>query len=51
MPIQQMLLTGGKKAAGQQEFTSNTSWTVPAGVTSISIVAIGSGGALSLIHI
>jgi hypothetical protein len=31
-------------AVGQQTFTTNTSWVVPAGVTNISAVAVGRGG-------
>lgn len=30
--------------AGQQAFTTSTSWTVPANVTSVSVVAVGAGG-------
>jgi len=50
MPIQQMLLgAGGGGAAagvGQEEFTTpgTYTFTVPAGVTSVSVVCIGSGG-------
>ena len=48
MPIQQMLLGGGAavEPPGQVTFTSTGShtWTVPAGVTSVSVVCIGSGG-------
>jgi len=29
---------------GQVEFTSNATWTPPAGVTSVSVVAVGGGG-------
>ena len=48
MPIQQMLLgTGGTVTAepGQVDLApGTTSWTVPAGVTSVSVVCIGRGG-------
>ena len=57
MPIQQMLLGAGAvgTATGQVTFeagegatntinTYNTTWTVPAGVTSISVLCIGRGG-------
>ena len=47
MPIQQMLLgTGGTVTAepGQADLApGTTSWTVPAGVTSVSVVCIGAG--------
>jgi len=47
MPIQQMLLgAGGTVTAepGQVEISpGTTSWTVPAGVTSVSVVCIGAG--------
>ena len=49
MPIQQMLLgVGGVLEAdpGQAVLSpGTTSWTCPAGVTSISVLAIGAGGA------
>lgn len=34
----------GGAPEGQAEFTTSTSWEVPAGVTSISAVAVGAGG-------
>tara|TARA_Y100001970_G_C14207451_1_gene844919 strand:+ start:21 stop:971 length:951 start_codon:yes stop_codon:yes gene_type:complete len=51
MPIQQMLLGGGPgEVAGQQVWTANggqnyyeTTWTVPTGVSSISLVCVGKG--------
>ena len=48
MPIQQMLLGGGgvpPEPPGQVVFTStgSNSWTVPNGVTSVSVVCIGAG--------
>jgi len=50
MPIQQMLLGAGgtvTAAPGQVDLTpGTTSWTVPAGVTSVSVVCIG-GGAIA----
>lgn len=39
-----MLLSAANIPVGQQLFLTNTSWTVPAGVTEISCVAIGKGG-------
>jgi len=36
--------TGGTAAVGQQVFTSNGTFTVPAGVTQVSAVVIGGGG-------
>ena len=52
MPIQQMLLGsggGGPEPPGQVTFTTggNHSWTVPNGVTSISVLCIGAGGSSS----
>jgi len=48
MPIQQMLLgAGGVTEADPGQVVLNpgtTSWTVPAGVTSVSVVCIGAGG-------
>ena len=49
MPIQQMLVgSGGRVYAdpGQTSIldTSTTSWTVPDGVWSVSVVCIGAGG-------
>tara|TARA_Y100001972_G_scaffold117222_1_gene155973 strand:- start:646 stop:1512 length:867 start_codon:yes stop_codon:yes gene_type:complete len=49
MPIQQMLLGavgGGAEVVGQQEFTTpgTYTFTVPPGVTSVSVVCIGAGG-------
>ena len=46
MPIQQMLLgVGAGTAEGQVVLTNpTTSWTVPAGVESVSVVCIGAGG-------
>jgi hypothetical protein len=32
------------QSAGQQTFTGSTSWVVPTGVTSISVVCVGGGG-------
>ena len=51
MPIQQMLLGGGPgEVAGQQVWTAGggqnyyeTTWTVPAGVSKISLVCVGKG--------
>jgi len=54
MPIQQMLLgTGGvSEVTGQfllsGNYTSGYSWTVPADVTSISVVAIGAGAGATM---
>ena len=50
MPIQQMLLGGGgvpPEPPGQVTFTTTGShtWTVPNGVTSVSVVCIGAGNA------
>lgn len=47
MTIQQILLGVGGASGGQQEYTSagTYTWTAPAGVTSISVVAVGSGAA------
>tara|TARA_X000001382_G_scaffold103711_1_gene78649 strand:+ start:63 stop:965 length:903 start_codon:yes stop_codon:yes gene_type:complete len=49
MPIQQMLLGVGGSSGGQTEYTNNThgsyTWVCPSGVTSISVVCIGAGGA------
>ena len=50
MPIQQMLLgtgSGGPEPPGQVVFDTpgTTTWTVPNGVTSVSVVCIGAGNA------
>ena len=48
MGIQQLLLGGHRSLSeGQETFTTTGShtWTVPAGVTSVSVVCIGAGGA------
>ena len=47
MPIQQMLLGAAETIPPQQEYleAGNYTWVCPAGVTSVSIVAIGPGGA------
>ena len=34
----------GKVVVGQQVFTSSGTWTVPAGVTAVSVVVVGGGG-------
>ena len=45
MGMQQMLLKGmGKVVVGQQVFTSDGTFTVPAGVTAVSVVVVGGGG-------
>ena len=49
MPMQQMLLGGGTAPVveGQKSYTypGSYNWTVPAGVTSVSVVCIGGGAA------
>ena len=47
MPIQQMLLGAAATIPPQQEYleAGNYTWVCPAGVTSVSVVAIGPGGA------
>lgn len=43
-------LAGPLQAQSKKTFTSNGSWTVPAGVTSVKIEAIGGGGAGGYVH-
>ena len=47
MSIQQMFLGVGGSSGGQQEYTTagTYQWTAPGGVTSVSVVAVGSGAA------
>lgn len=39
-----LLLSGGSTPSGEEVFTSSGTWTAPAGVYLVSVVAIGQGG-------